>query len=123
MDELCKATFWAGLAGLLLSALTVKLLHGGLSSLLSTLGLMLIILTFFRAFSRRLTQRELENTAYLAFVGRKRQDFANWKERFRQRKDFRFFKCPGCGTMIRVPRGKGKIHINCRCGYVLYRKT
>ena len=32
-------------------------------------------------------------------------------------------KCPGCGCWLRVPRGKGKIHINCRCGYTLYRKT
>ncbi|MEI3102160.1 MAG: hypothetical protein V8T45_10635 [Oscillospiraceae bacterium] len=44
------------------------------------------------------------------------------KERFRQRRDFRFFG-HGCGTILRVPRGKGKIHINCRCGYVLYRRT
>ena len=29
----------------------------------------------------------------------------------------------GCGTMLRVPRGKGKIHIKCKCGYTLYRKT
>ena len=45
------------------------------------------------------------------------------KERRAQRKDYRFFKCPGCGTMLRVPRGKGKIHIKCKCGYTLYRKT
>ena len=33
------------------------------------------------------------------------------------------FKCPGCGRWLRVPRHKGKIHINCRCGYTLYRRT
>ena len=100
MDELSKAMFWWGLAGLLL-----------------------IILCFVRAFSRQLQRRELENNAYLAWVEKKRRQWEGKKDRFRQRKDFKFFKCPGCGTILRVPRGKGKIHINCRCGYVLYRKT
>ena len=59
MDELSKAMFWWGLAGLLLSGLTVSLLNGVLASLLSWLGLLLIILCFVRAFSRQLPRREL----------------------------------------------------------------
>jgi transcription elongation factor Elf1 len=38
-------------------------------------------------------------------------------------KEHRYFKCPNCGQYLRVPKGKGKIHINCRCGYTMYRKT
>lgn len=123
MDELSKAMFWWGLAAMLLSGISVTLLNGVLSSLLSWIGLLLIIFCFVRAFSRNLPRRELENTAYLAFLDKQRRKLENKKDRFRQRKDFKFFKCPGCGTILRVPRGKGKIHINCRCGYVLYRKT
>ena len=123
MDELSKSMFWWGLVSLVLSGLLMAFLNGVLSSLFSWLGLLLIILCFVRAFSRNLVQRELENGAYLSFRERKRRQFEGRKERFRQRKDFRFFKCPGCGTILRVPRGKGKIHINCRCGYVLYRRT
>lgn len=123
MDELSKGLFWWGLASLLLSGLTAPLLNGVPSSLLSWLGLLMIILCFVRAFSRALPRRELENNAYLAFLGRQRRKLEGKKDRFRQRKDFRFFKCPGCGTILRVPRGKGKIHINCRCGYILYRRT
>lgn len=123
MDELSKSMFWWGLVSLVLSGLLMAFLNGVLSSLFSWLGLLLIILCFVRAFSRNLVQRELENSAYLSFLERKRRQFEGRKERFRQRKDFRFFKCPGCGTILRVPRGKGKIHINCRCGYVLYRRT
>ena len=74
-------------------------------------------------FSRRLGQREAENNAYLALLAKARHSRQAAKERRAQRKDFCFFKCPGCGTMLRVPRGKGKIHIKCRCGYTLYRKT
>ena len=123
MDELSKAMFWWGLACLLVSTLLSALLNGVLSLPFSWIGLLLILLCFLRAFSRRLEQRELENGAYLAFLERRRRQWEMRKERFRQRRDFRFFKCPGCGTILRVPRGKGKIHINCRCGYILYRRT
>ena len=61
--------------------------------------------------------------ATLALLVKARHSRQAAKERHAQHKDFRFFKCPGCGTMLRVPRGKGKIHIKCRCGYTLYRKT
>lgn len=70
MDELSKAMFWWGLASLVLSGLLAAFLNGILSSLFSWVGLLLIILCFVRAFSRRLDQRELENNAYLAFLCR-----------------------------------------------------
>lgn len=123
MDELSKALFWYGLAALLISGLCINLLRGIPSTLLSWLGLFAVIFGFVRAFSRRLAQRELENNAFLAMRAKRRRSFEARKDRFRQRRNYRFFKCPGCGTILRVPRGKGKIHISCKCGYILYRKT
>ena len=39
-------------------------------------------------------------------------------------KEHRYFKCPNCGQQLRVPRGKGKITINCRnCGVSFEEKT
>lgn len=123
MDEFSKALFWMGLVCMLLSVLTANVLKGVFSLLFNWLGLMLLIFSFVRAFSRRLGQREAENNAYLALRQKQRYSRQAAKERRAQRKDFCFFKCPGCGVMLRVPRGKGKIHINCKCGYTLYRKT
>lgn len=123
MDELSKSMFWWGLVCFVLSALSAAFLNGVMSSLFTSFGAVLLIFSFIRAFSRQMSQRELENNAYLAYLARRRRVWEGRKERFQQRKDFRFFKCPSCGTILRVPRGKGKIHINCRCGYVLYRRT
>ena len=123
MDEFSKALFWMGLVCMLLSVLTVNVLKGLFSLLFNWLGLMLLIFSFVRAFSRRLGQREAENNAYLALRQKQRHNRQAAWERRAQRKDFCFFKCPGCGVMLRVPRGKGKIHIKCKCGYTLYRKT
>ena len=59
MDELSKTLFWAGTIAIALGALLP--LWGGLRSMLLTLGIMLIVLAFVRAFSRNLPQREAEN--------------------------------------------------------------
>ena len=123
MDEFSKALFWLGLVCLLLSVLTANILKGVFSLIFNWLGLMMLIFSFVRAFSRRLGQREAENNAYLALRQKQRHNRQAAKERLAQRKDYSFFKCPGCGVMLRVPRGKGKIHIKCKCGYILYRKT
>ena len=123
MDEFSKALFWMGLVCMLLSVLTAGVLRGVFSLLFTWLGLSMLIFSFIRAFSRRLGQREAENNANLALRQKQRHNRQAAWERRAQRKDFCFFKCPGCGVMLRVPRGKGKIHIKCKCGYTLYRKT
>ena len=119
MDELSKTLFWAGLG---MTALGL-ILPGALRSLLTTFGPVLLILAFLRAFSRNLPARELENALLKRWWEKKKKEQAARRERFATSKQYKYFKCPGCGTMLRVPRGKGKIHINCRCGYTLYRKT
>ena len=119
MDELSKLLFWAGIAGILLSLL----LPGGLASLFRTLGLLCLVYAFFRAFSRNLPVREAENALLLRRLEKKKRERAARKDRRAHRREYKYFKCPGCGTWLRVPRGKGKIQINCRCGYTLYRRS
>ena len=110
MDELSKLLFWAAMALFVLAAF----LGGALGSLLSSFALLSLILAFARAFSRNLPMREAE---------KKKHAWSAWKDRFHDRKEYKYFKCPACGKWLRVPRRKGKIHINCRCGYTLYRRT
>ena len=119
MDELSKLLFWAGIA-LFVPAL---LLGGRFGSLLLSFALVGVIFSFVRAFSRNLPLREAENRLLLQRLEKGRRAWAARRERFADRKEYRYFKCPGCGRWLRVPRHKGKIHINCRCGYTLYRRT
>lgn len=123
MDEFSKFLFWLGCGQIALSCLLAALPIGFLSSLFFFFGAFMLIFGFVRAFSRRLQQREMENNLYLQYLAKKQRERAAAKDRRSQRRDYVFFKCPGCGQYLRVPRGKGKIHINCRCGYTLYRKT
>lgn len=94
------------------------------SAVFSILGYLLLILVYFRIFSRNLAKRGAENQRYLRY----QNSFLHWKhqltERFRQRKTHRFYRCPACHTNLRVPKGKGKIFICCpKCGEGFERKT
>lgn len=121
MDQLSKALFWVGLG---LAALSFLLRGMGfLPNFFFLWGILLLAFAFIRAFSRKTQMRELENSIFLVFLNKQKQKRLDAKERHRQRKEYRFYKCPCCKTWLRVPRGKGKIHINCKCGYTLYRKT
>ena len=123
MDELSKCLFWLGLLSFALAVLCASVSLRWLSRLLTPFFALFVILAFLRAFSRNRPARELENYAFLSLRARQRQQWQARKNRFSQRRNFRFYRCPGCKTMLRVPRGKGKIHIRCKCGYTLYRRT
>lgn len=79
---------------------------------------------YFRIFSRNVYKRQAENRKYLNMTAGARAYFRGLKERWSQRKDYKFFRCPSCRTLLRVPRGKGKIKLVCRkCGTSFIRKT
>lgn len=123
MDELSKTLFWTGIMLFALAVLAAGVHIVWLAGILQWLSIFLLIYSFFRAFSRNLPAREAENMAFFAFRARQQQKRDAAKERHRQSKEYKFFRCPGCKTWLRVPKGKGKIHIKCKCGYMLYRKT
>ena len=82
----------------------------------SWLALAVLLWNLFRMFSRRIDRRRAENARFLALFG----PFIRWfkmRRTIHRDKDHRYFKCPNCGQYLRVPRGKGKITVNCRnCG-------
>ena len=71
-----------------------------------------LMLVMFRMFSRNIPARRRENQRFLGFFSRLR-DRGN-----------RYFHCPQCRQMVRVPKGKGKISIRCpKCGNKFIKRT
>ena len=106
-DQLSLATLWAAV---LLDIIAAVLKLGGVvESLLSLVSTLLLVVTIFRLFSRNLEKRRAENAAFLQKVW--------WpikgKLHRMKDKDHKYFTCPTCRTVCRVPRGKGKIVITC----------
>lgn len=79
------------------------------------------IWAIFRIFSRNVTRRRMENSRFLALVGKLRNREARAR---RADREHRYFTCRQCGTICRVPVGKGKIVITCpKCGAEIRTKT
>ena len=84
----------------------------------------LLILSFYRMMSRNIPRRRAENDRFLRYWWPVRQKLKGFFQRLKQRRDYRFFRCPACGNMLRVPRGKGKIMITCpKCGERFQKKS
>ena len=106
--------------------LVVALFFGNsiVNTILWTLAVLLLVAGYYRIFSKKTSQRYQETQKYLRLRNRITGRFRSMKERLKQRKTHRFFKCPQCGVTVRVPKGKGKIKITCpKCKTAFVRNT
>ena len=98
--------------GLAVSLLSVFVQYAPVNLLLVVLSYGLMIWAIFRTLSRNTYKRYQENRRFLQLWNR-------LKDRHN-----RYFDCPKCRQVVRVPRGKGKISITCpRCHEKFIRKT
>ncbi|MBQ6465724.1 MAG: hypothetical protein IJJ43_05610 [Oscillospiraceae bacterium] len=101
----------------ILLAILASVIGGSLGRVLYAFVMGLLVLIYLRMFSRNLLRRRQENGKYLMLKQRFLGRFRLLKERWVQRRDYKFFTCPACHTTLRVPKGRGKIRIVCRkCG-------
>lgn len=109
----------------LVLAVVLQVLSGVMDmGILSLLSNAMLVWAVFRALSRNVARRREENRRFLERVYRIRADAQVWRDGIRHRKEYKFFRCPGCGNWLRVPRGKGKIQVTCpRCGHRFSGKT
>lgn len=120
-DRLSRALYVVTLAGMLLSLLLRGSLFG---NLFWVLGLAALCWNIYRTFSRDHARRRAENERWLKRSAKLFGGLRGAIGRYRQRKDYRFFRCPSCRTWLRVPRGRGKLSITCRqCGERFTRET
>ena len=87
-------------------------------------ALVLLIWSYCRTFSRKIYQRRRENEIFLKV----NRPLTNWlrlqKNKHRDRKTHRYFRCSHCRAVLRVPRGKGKIDVTCpKCKRITVKKT
>ena len=96
----------------------------GRGTILYPMAIVLLLYIYFRMFSRNLCKRREENGKFLRLKYSVESYFRVRKERWRQRKDYKFFTCPSCRAALRVPKGRGKLKIVCRkCGTSFFGKS
>ena len=91
--------------------------------ILSWAALAVLVWSFYRMFSRRHDRRRAENARFLSLAGPAIR-WVKMRRTILRDREHRYFRCPNCGQYLRVPRGKGRITINCRsCGVSFEEKS
>ncbi|MBQ4140438.1 MAG: hypothetical protein IJD70_03780 [Clostridia bacterium] len=103
-DTLSKAILYPALLLLLAGAFFDA---GWLKYSLYFLAVAGLVYSYFRIFSRNLYKRQNENRVFREF-------FKIMRLKWRDRKTYRYYRCPKCREWMRVPRGRGSITITCR---------
>ena len=119
-DHFSMALLWTGLACYLIGSV-VGSIQGSpvwaiLGMALTTLGFAAYVYCIFRMFSRNVEKRRAENRRYVTLIEKKKTERRQAKVRFQNRKQYKYFKCPGCKAWLRLSRGKGVVTVTCsRC--------
>lgn len=79
---------------------------------LTVVAEVLLIYILFRSFSKNWQKRQKENFAFMNATSGIRKFYNCFKQQIKD-KDNRYFICPSCSQIVRVPKGKGKIEITC----------
>ena len=94
-----------------------SIFSGSFGKYVQPLVWIVLIIIYFRMMSKNIARRREENGKFVRLRFKLAGSFRARHERWIQRKDYKFFTCPSCKTVLRVPRGHGKIKIVCRkCG-------
>ena len=116
-DNLGMFTLLTGLVCSLLGSFTRV-------GILSAIGLALYIITLFRMFSRNHEKRVAENRKYIELTSGWKTKIRQFTRRMKNRRDYRYFKCPNCKVLLRMKRGSGEKDITCvRCGHQFRQKS
>lgn len=108
-DKLNMAILCTGLAVCVVSAF---FRNPQVNLIMTAVSYALMFWALYRSFSRNTYKRYQENRKFLQF-------FDRLKDR-----EHRYFDCPKCRQVVRVPRGKGKIAITCpKCKERFVKKT
>ena len=123
MDQLNRALFW-GYLGVFLGQLLFSMMRLQIPAMICEILLWpLMFMIFFRMFSKNLPKRRAENQKFVNWWWSVKNRNAGAKARHAD-KDHKYFTCKTCGTICRVPVGKGKIIITCpKCGAQIHAKS
>lgn len=110
IDQLTQALMIAGCAVVLVNFFA----HSGV---LSSIALLLMGWGLFRCYSRNIAARAKELAKYQELMVKPKAWWRLTNKKWVNRKTTLYFKCKGCGSILNVPKGKGKLRVTCpKCG-------
>lgn len=93
-------------------------------TLFTWIGIVLLVLCYYRSLSRNISKRTEENYRYCTLKDQAERKLNGLKTQWANRKIYHYYRCPQCRQKLRVPRGRGRIQISCpRCGTQFIKKS
>lgn len=99
---------------LLIIALVCSILSGMFgSSVFSLLSTAAYIYCIFRMFSRNVSKRYSENQRFVGAKNKAKTSVSQAWIRAKNFKKYKYFKCPECHALLRLPRKVGEVTVTC----------
>lgn len=117
IDKLYRVLLWFYLAAILLAIILGRTVDGIFYIIFSAVAWGLFIFAMLRIFSKKFDNRRKENENWLKIENFFKKKFQLISNRWKFRKTHVFRTCPGCKTVLRMKRVKGKHLATCpHCG-------
>ena len=109
---------------LIILALVASLISGFSGSILfNLLSFVAYFFCLFRMFSRNIDKRRQENWKYVAMRQKVGLAVSQWWIRLKNMRRYKYFKCPECKALLRLPRKVGEVTVTCsKCRHA-FRKS
>lgn len=115
-DELSFALLIFALIASLISSFFVNVLF-------NLLSFVAYFLCLFRMFSRNVEKRRQENWKYVSIRQKVSMAVSQWWIRMKNLRKYKYFKCPECKALLRLPRKVGEVTVTCsKCRHA-FRKS
>lgn len=116
-DQLSRLQVWTGFILYMLAILT------GIG-IFSMFGLALYIWAFFRIFSRNVEKRAAENQKFMQLTSGSRLRATQARNRWKNRKEYKYFRCPKCRSWLKLPHNVGEVTVTCgKCRHQFRKKA
>lgn len=116
-DQLSRVQVWTGFIIYMIAIFTG-------AGILGYLGLAVYVWAFFRIFSRNVEKRAAENRMYLEKTANVRRSVSQAMNRFKNRKQYKYFRCPQCKSYLKLPRNVGEVTVTCgKCRHQFRKKA
>ena len=93
------------------------------TSILKIIGYILWFMVIYCMFSKQIYKRSQENQKFLHFIAPITR-VQNLYQKRRQDPTHKYYRCPSCHQIVRLPKGHGKVIVTCpKCSTKFERRT
>ncbi|MBR4163017.1 MAG: hypothetical protein IKR11_05795 [Solobacterium sp.] len=92
-------------------------------NILIYIGDVFLLISIFRILSKNIYKRQQENRIFLQIIS-PLTNRINDMQKQKKDPDHRYYRCPKCHQLVRVPKGRGRIEITCpRCKNIFEKRS